>query len=224
MSDLMAVLRAIVRDELNRQRSPALGIVTAVQARDGDSSNNNHDVNVRLRDSGAELQHVPVAVGRPGFSVLPREGDLVLVVFVDGDLNAPVVVGALYDDVNQPPVGKPAEIVYQPTDAEDSSIRRVHLELASGSLLTIDDDKLTIQLGGTEVIVQRDGDVSISGAGKIEIKAQGDLSLEAGGNLSMKAQSNVTLSGVSTSVEGSGSAKLKGASVTLAGNTQFSPS
>jgi phage baseplate assembly protein V len=224
VSDLIEILRAVIRDEMERRRAPELGIVTEVLARESESSDNNHQVKVRLRDSGVELQWVPVAVGRLGLSLLPQVGDLVLVVFVGGDLNSPVVVGSLYDAQVQPPVAKPAEVVYQPTDAQDASLRRFHLELANGSTLTIDEDKLTVALGGTEVVINRDGDVAIKSAAKLSIQTQGDMSLEASGNLDLKAQGNVTVSGVSATVEGQGSAKLKAPAVSLAGNTQFSPS
>ena len=71
MSDMVDIIRAIVRDEMARRRSPELGLVTAVQSRDSDGSDNNHQVNVRLRASGVELQRVPVAAARLGLSLLP---------------------------------------------------------------------------------------------------------------------------------------------------------
>lgn len=224
MSDTVQLLRAIIRDELARRRGPELGVVTAVQPRDADGSENNHQVNVRLRASGVELQHVPVVVSRLGVSVLPKVDDLVLVVFIDDDLNAPVVVGSVYDETVNPPVGKSAELVYMPADPDDSSIRRIHFELGNGSLMTVDDDKVTVQLGGTELVLNRDGDVTLKGAAKLEVKVQSDITLEASGNLELKAQGNVKINGVAVTVEGSGTAKLKAGAVTIAGTTQFSAS
>lgn len=225
MAELIDALRAIVRDELARRLAPEIGIVTAVHARDSDSSDANHQVNVRLVVTGIELQNVPVVVGRLGWSMLPQADDSVLVVFAQGDLNAPVVVGSLYDAQVQPPVAKAAEVVYQPSDAGgDAALRRLHLALGSDVTLTLDDENLSIKLGGTELTLTKDGDISISSAAKLTIKAQGDIGLEAGGNLDLKAQGNVTISGNATSVEGLASAKLKAPSVSLAGNTQFSPS
>jgi hypothetical protein len=224
VSDMIQILRAIVRDEFARRHDPELAIVTAVQPRDADGSENNHQVNVRLRGSGVELQSVPVAVARLGLSLMPKVDDLVLVVFVNGDLNAPIVVGSIYDETVSPPVGKGEELVYIPTDADDSSIRRVHLELGNGSLITVDDEKLTVQLAGTELVIKRDGDVTIKGAGKLEVKTQSDISIQASGNLELKAQGEVKINGVSVTVEGSGSAKLKGPAISLAGMTQFSAS
>ncbi len=222
MSDLITTLRAIVREELTRRRGPELGIVTDVFPRDSQSGVNNHQVNVRLRSSGVELQRAPVAVGRIGFSVLPRSGDLVVVAFV-GDLNAPVVLGSLYDSDSQPPVAKAAETVYQPSEDSDSSIRRFYMELPSGSKLTVDDDKIHIESGGTEVIVERDGDVTVKSAAKVTLQAKGDISIEASGNLQLSAQQNVTVKGLAATLEGQTEAKVKGPSISLAGLTQFSP-
>ncbi|MBX3670446.1 MAG: hypothetical protein KF778_18755 [Rhodocyclaceae bacterium] len=224
MSDMIEVLRAIVRDELSRRASPQLGAVTALFPHDSGSSDGNHQVNVKLRDSGVELQHVPVAVGRLGWSLLPRLDDQVLVVFVNGDFNAPVVVGSVYDESVQPPEAKAEEAVYMPADADDAAIRRLHVELPNGSLITLADDKLTVQLGGTEVVVNKDGDVSVKAAGKLEIKTDADVSIEASGNLDLQAQGNVSIkAGAALTAEGQASAKLKAPSISLAGNTQFSP-
>lgn len=224
MSDLVTLVRAIVRDELTRHASPQVGVVTAVFAAESSSGDANHEVHVKL-GSGLELQHVPVTVGRPGLSMLPKVDDSVLVVFAGGDLNAPLVVGALYDATVRPPEAKAAELVYMPPDPEESGIRRIHLELTNGSLITLDDDKLTVQLGGTELVLNKDGDVSVKSAGKFELKADGDVLIEASGNIELKAQGQAKVSASSSlELSGAASAKLKGPALTLAGNTQFSPS
>jgi phage baseplate assembly protein gpV len=223
VSDLIGTLRAIVRDELARTRAPELGTVTRVLPRDADGSKNNHQVDLRLRGSGVELQHVPVAVGRLGLSALPREGDLMLVVFVGGDLNAPVVLGSLYDDQAHPPVAQPVEVVYQPPDEADSSMRRLHVELPNGTTVTLGDETLEVVLGSTSVVVARDGDVVIEAQGKIRLAAQGDMELEASGDLMIAAQGQLTLQGLTSTLEAQGAAKVKGAKIALAGLTDFSP-
>ena len=147
-----------------------------------------------------------------------------VVIFAGGDMYAPVAIGSLYDSDHQPPVGKPEEAVYQPPDDSDSAIRRLYLETPSGAKVTILDDKLEVESGGTVVTVERDGDVTIKSATNVSLEAQGDISLKASGNLQLEAQQNVTLKGLTVSAEGQAEAKLKGASVTLAGMTSFSPS
>jgi phage baseplate assembly protein gpV len=224
MSELVSLIRAIVGDELARRAEPQLGVVTAVHARDSNASDNNHQVNVRVPASGVELQRVAVAVDRAGRSCLPRVGDLVLVLFVGGDLQGPVVVGTLYDASVRPPVTKPAEVIYEPPDPQESGVRRLAAKLPSGAQILFDDGRLIITLGTTEVVIEADGDVSIKSAAKISIEAQADISVEAAGNLDIKAQGNLTLSGMATTLEGQGAATVKGPVIKVAGATQFSPS
>jgi uncharacterized protein involved in type VI secretion and phage assembly len=223
VSDLVATVRAIVRHELAAVRPPELGIVTAVFPHDAESSDGNHQVSVRLQASGLELQNAPVAVGRLGLSALPRVDDLVVVAFAAGDLNAPVVLGSLYDEQNHPPGAKATEVVYQPPDDEESGVRRLYVELPGGAKLTVDDETVWVEAGDTQVKIAKDGDVTVQAKGKIRLEAQGDLELEASGKLSLSAKGDVKIEGASVTVEGKSAAKLKGAQVSLAGNTQFSP-
>jgi len=223
MSDLIPTLRAIVRDELARMRWCELGSVTTVYSRDADGSKNNHQVNLKLLQSGIELQRVPVASPRIGLSALPNQGDLMLVAFANGDLNAPTALGCLYDDQSHPPVAQDHEVVYQPPDASDSSVRRIHVELQSGGTLTLDDDKLNIVMGDTSLVVNRDGDVVIKSKGKLTLNAESDIEIEANGDLKLSAQNQVTVQGATVSVQGQGQAELKGATVSIGGTIQFSP-
>lgn len=223
MSELVDTIRAIVRDEVARARLPELGSVTLVHAREDDGSKNNHQVDVRLRDSGVELKRVGVAVDRIGVSALPAEGDLVVVAFMGGALNAPVVIGSLYDDQAHPPVAGPEEVVYQPPDDSASGVRRLHVELPNGSLVTLDEDTLTIDWGGTSIVLANGGDVTIEAGGNIKLSASGNVEIEAKGDVKASAQGNLEMTGVSSTVEGQAEAKVKGAQVSLAGNTQFSP-
>jgi uncharacterized protein involved in type VI secretion and phage assembly len=223
MSGLVATLRAIVRHEMAAVRPPELGIVTAVFPRDSESGDGNHQASVRLQASGLELQNAPVAVGRLGLSALPRVDDLVLVAFVGGDLNAPVVLGSLYDDQSHPPVAKANEVVYQPPDDEESGVRRLFVELPGGTKLTVDDETVWVEAGDTQLKIAKDGDVTLQAKGKVHLEAQGDLEIETGGKLALSAKGKVTIEGASVAIEGKSEAKLKGAKVALAGNTQFSP-
>lgn len=225
MTDLITTLRAIIRDELSRMHLPDLGQVTEVFARDADGSDNNHEVNLRLRSTGVELQRVPVAVPRAGMSCLPRLGDLVLVSFLDGDLNAPIATGTVYDEEARPPVGAADEIVYQPLEDEASGVRRLHLELPGGATVTFEDEVLRIEAGDTSVIINRDGDVEVKAAGNLTVSATGDLKLSADGAVEITSGTGLTLkAGTEAKLEGSASTTVKGPQVTLAGMTQFSAS
>jgi phage baseplate assembly protein gpV len=223
--DVMSTFRAIVRDELARIRPPELGQVTRSYAREDDSNDGNHQVNVKLAASGIELQRVPLTVTRAGWSALPNVGDLVVITFVGGDLNAPIALGALYSDQAHPPVAKEHEIVYLAPDTDDSSLRRMHFELANGNTFTIKDDTLEIVMGGTTLTVHKDGDIEIKSGGKISFQSDGDFEIKASGNVNIEAQSSLSLKGDSSAtLEGTGQAQVKGGQITLAGITQLNPS
>jgi len=224
VSDLLTTLRAIVREELARRAQPELATVTRVWAREGDDSRSNHQVSLRLRGSGAELERVPVAVPRLGLSALPNEGDLMLVAFVGGDLNAPVALGCLYDEQAHPPVAQLHEVVYQPPDDADSAVRRFHCELSNGAALTLSDDKLEIVLGDTSIVVDRDGDLTLAAKGNLKLTAQGDIELTAQGDVKVTAQGQLQAKGMAATVEGQSQASFKAPQLGIAGMLQFSPS
>lgn len=215
MSGIVPALQAVVRDELATRRYAELGIVTQVYTNEGGSGDTNLAVNLRVRGSAVELQHVPVMVGRLGFSSVPRVGDLAVLVFVGGDLNGAVVLGFLYDEQTRPPDGKATELVYKvPDDAADDD-RRLEVQLPSGNKLTLQDKKLTVTMGGTTLTVEADGAITLDAAGDLKLKAGGAVTIEAGTDATLKAGTAVT-------VEGQTEAKLKGVTTTIAGITSFS--
>jgi uncharacterized protein involved in type VI secretion and phage assembly len=214
MSAIVPALQAIVRDELAATRGIELGIVTEAFTNEGGSGDTNLAVNVRLRGSALELQHVPVAVGRLGVSWAPREGDLVVLAFVGGDVNGAVAIGFLYDEQVRPPDATPTELVYVVPDDAESGVRRAELALPNGNTVTVEDEKVTIALGGTTLTVEADGAITLDAAG--------DLVLKAGGAVTIEASQAATMKGQSVTLEGQSEAKLKGATTTIAGTTNFS--
>jgi uncharacterized protein involved in type VI secretion and phage assembly len=215
MSTLVPSLQAVVRDELHALRTVELGVVTQVYTNEGGSGDNNLAVNARVRGSALELQHIPVAVGRLGVSLIPRVGDLAVIAFVAGDVNSPVVIGFLYDEQTRPPDAKATELVYVVPDDADDDARRVEVQLPSGNKLTLQDKKLTVTMGSTTLTLEADGAITIQAGGDITLKSQGAVSIEAQTDVKVKA-------GTSASIEGGTEAKLKGATTTIAGMTSFS--
>jgi uncharacterized protein involved in type VI secretion and phage assembly len=152
-------------------------------------------------------------------------GDLVLVSFLRGDLNAPIAFGAVYDEERRPPVAVSQEFVYQPPDEEESGIRRIHLELANGTMLTVEDEEVRLESGETTIIVKHDGDVEVSSKGKIKVSSKSDLDLGADGNISIAAKGDLKLEATgSAELSGTAGATVKSPQIKLAGMTDFSPS
>jgi phage baseplate assembly protein gpV len=219
MSLFVPTVRAIVRAEIDQRRDLALAVVTQVFT----GAEDYLAVNAQLRGSDLELQKVPVMVGRAGISAIPRVDDLVVIGFLHGDVNAPLVLGHVYDDAAPPPDAKPDEVVYVVPDEESDEARRLHVELPNGNTLTVTDSKVSVIMGGTTIEVEADGSIKLTAAADLELNADGDIKLKAGGNVNIEAGGDAVLKGTSVTAEGSGEAKLKGANVSIAGNTSFSP-
>lgn len=221
MSLLLPTLRAVARDELAAVRPISLASVTSVDTNADGSGKRNVEVNAQLHGSDLELQRVPVATGRVGLSAAPRVGDTVVVAFVGGDLNGPVVIGSLYDDQRHPPKAGPDEIVYQvPDDA--AGARRIEIITAGGHTVTVTDDDVKIVMGGTTLEVAADGAVTIAAATDISLQAQGDVTITAGKNLTLEASANL---GMKAGAQGTFEAQattVKGSTTTIAGMTSFS--
>lgn len=212
MSSLVPLMTQVARRELAAHRSLALGVVGEVFTNEGGSAEHHLECSVRLHGSGLTLTGVPVAVARPGLSVAPRPGDLVVLGFVDGDVNGAIVLGTLHSDGTPPPDAAPDEVVYAVPDSGGE--RRFELLLPNGNALTVTDDAVTMAMGSTTVTIEADG--------AITMEAGADITLKANGALTLEAASTATLKGASVSVQGSGSAELKGSTTTIAGMTSFS--
>jgi uncharacterized protein involved in type VI secretion and phage assembly len=222
VTTFVGVMSEVARRELATHRSLSLGVVTESFTNSGGSGEHHLDCNVRLHGSGLVLQHVPVAVTRPGLSAVPRVGDLVVVGFLDGEINGPVLLGALHADGIPSPDAEPDEVVYEVPDAGGSA-RRVQLRLPNGNTVTVTDEEVTIDFGGTKVLVENGGGITLEASGDITITAGGNLKLEANANVEIKAMANFEAkASANATVQGSAAATLKGAVTTIAGLTSFS--
>ncbi|MCH9686078.1 MAG: phage baseplate assembly protein V [Deltaproteobacteria bacterium] len=164
MSDLIDVLRSIVRDELRMLRIADLGVVTSVFPHaQGDT--HNHECNIKLRESELELRKVPVATPHVGMVSAPRVGDLVLVHYVGGDPNRAVVTGRLYSNEANPPEHGEGEFVLQAPFDGDTSIK-------------IDEEQSVIVTTGANVVkIFKDGNIEVSGEGDLAVDVAGNVEL-----------------------------------------------
>ena len=192
---LFESIRRIVQDELQSVRTAELAVVQEQHPSDPD----NYACTVVLRDSGIVLRNVPVATSRIGAVAIPAVGELVLVQFVGGDVNAPVIVGRLYNERDRPPENEDGRaVLHLPLGASDDSA--VHVELKSGDarelsvklgsavtfVLRDDDPVVEIDAGGqAKVTIDRDGKVAVQSNGKLELKAS-EITIEAQGKLTLK--------------------------------------
>ncbi|MDQ4043677.1 MAG: phage baseplate assembly protein V [Actinomycetota bacterium] len=206
---LYETVQRIVQEELGRVRTVELAIVEEQHPHASDSDKDNYACTVRLRNSGIVLKQVPVATSRIGLASIPAVGELVLVQFVGGDINAPIVTGRLYNDEDRPPVNDDGQaITHLPLGAEDGDA--VHVELHSG-----DKREISIKLGeGVSVNVVDDDPVvkvEVDG-GKLKLQVDRD------GAVTLESQGNVKLTGDQIVVEAQSQLDLKGGTVNIKGS------
>lgn len=165
MSDLMHILRAVVREELKALRLGDIAVVTSSMPHaDGDT--HNYECSVKLREQGLELRKVPIATPHIGMASAPREGDLVYISYVGGDPNRPVVVGRLYSDKQNPPIHAEGEW-------------RVESPLAGEASLTIDKDQSIVLTAGKNIItIKKDDVIEITGEADLKIEVKGDVNIK----------------------------------------------
>jgi phage baseplate assembly protein gpV len=165
VTDLMHVLRAVIREELKTLRLGDIGVVTTSLPHQG-GDEHNYECHVKLREQDLELRNVPIATPHVGMVSAPREGDLVLVSYVGGDPNRPIVVGRLYSDKANPPVHAADEW-------------RVETPLAGKTSLAIDKDQsVVITAGKTTITIKQDAAIEIVGEADLKIEVKGDVQLK----------------------------------------------
>ena len=207
MSGFVDAMKKVAEAEVRKLHVSELGIVTSVFPHSGDGDKDNYECNVRLKDLDVELRKVPAATSHIGLSHIPHVGDLVLLNFVNGDINSPIIVGRLYNDEDRPPTSSAEEIVYKPPYSKNTQLRRLHLDLPGDDVtITIKDDQIKLHIGKS--------DISIDGNG-ISVESQLDISIKSQGDLSIKAKNIKMESDQETQLSASSKMTLKGSTVDI---------
>lgn len=124
----------------------------------------------------------PMAGPGRGLYLLPEVDDEVLVMFEQGRIDSPFVIGSLWNGQDPPPA----------TNNDGANNLRV-LKSRSGHTITLDDtdgaEKITIadkQGKNTVVIDSAANSITLTADQDVKVVAKGNVSIEAGGDLSLK--------------------------------------
>jgi uncharacterized protein involved in type VI secretion and phage assembly len=212
-SGLIDAVARIARHEMAARAMAAAGVVTEV------FTETDHAVTVELRDTKLVLPRVPVAVGLLGFAAIPAVGDLVLVLFLEGDRNAPVVAGRLYQpDLNPPEHAEDQAVLALPAGADEPKVKlvvdgatpKITLDLPGDVHLEIGDGVVHLDVGALHTRLDA------AGGGRVEVAAGGStITLKKDGDITVKAAGNLVLEGTEVQVKGSAKVSVKGAIVEL---------
>lgn len=196
MNDMLSLIREIVREELQATRLADIAVVSSVFPHTGDDDTHNYECNVKLREDELELRKVPIATPHIGMVSVPKEGDLVLINYVNGDPNRAVIVGRLYHDKANPPKHEPDEW-------------RVESPHKGVSSLAIDKEgSLVLTAGKTILTLKKDGDLDIQGEADVNITTKGKVQLKGDADLKIEVKGKVELKCTDCTVDASGSIEL----------------
>lgn len=207
----------IARHAADHRETAAFGIVTAVHhalTGQGDLA-----VDLDLRDRGMVLPRVPIAVGALGVTAAPAVGDLATVLFAEGDIHAPVVVGFLHHPDHPAPELSQEQIAL--------SLPPGSLNPSAHALLDYAAPSLNLKIGNNTEVAIEDGAVRItSGGASIEIDAGGSeeikvdtggakLLMTAGGEVTVEADQKLTFKATEIEMKASATVKISGAKVDI---------
>ena len=236
MDDIVGVMKKVAAREARRMHVAELGVVTESFPHSDEGDDDNYECSVKLLNrkqpdgSDFELKKVPVATPYLGWACIPSVDDLVLVQFIGGELNAPVITGRLYTDDPRPPANKPGEFLIRHKSDEGGSIKLdedgkiVLTSPNEKNVVTIEDDSISlagdkysiiIDVSNDKITIQSNKDLEISAKqGKCVIDVQ-ELEIKSSGATKVEAQGELTIKGSTVQAEASGPFKVKGATIDL---------
>jgi len=133
-----------------------------------------------------------------GIMFLPRIGDEVLVSFVEGDPDQPVIAGSLFNSNNVPPYSLPA----------NKNISTIRSTGTPGQPSEVNEIKFDDSAGNQ--------DMSISAAKDLDVKSVSDTTLSVGNNLSVTTTGSATLTADTTlTMKANSSEALNAATLTM---------
>jgi phage baseplate assembly protein gpV len=205
-NNLLETIRQVVRQELRRSQGSMLAVV-----QEEHGSNGEYACTVKLHDSDIVLKKVPVATARMGMASIPAVDELVLLQFLGGDINRPVIIGSLYNDEDQAPEHGSAQVICQLPLGGGG----VTLKLNGGNTPTLE-----IEIGSSLKVSLRDDDPVVeidvgSGNSALQIDSDGTLAITSGMGITIEAGTDLVFKGSNVKIEGSGQVNIKGAVVNI---------
>lgn len=226
MDSIVGVMQKVAQQEAQKIYTTELGVVTAIFPHAAESDKDNYQCSVKLKNrkqpdgSDFELRKVPIATPHLGWANIPNIDDLVLVNFIGGNLNAPVIIGRLYNDIDRPPVNKEKEILLQHDLKAGGSIK---LDAEGVITLTSKDQKSIVTVKDQEItssnekcsVILKEGDMTIksekctidlkgstvsidNGSCKIEVSSSGITIDAASNNVTVKSMGSVKIGDATT--------------------------
>jgi uncharacterized protein involved in type VI secretion and phage assembly len=228
MTSLLEVIQGVAQHQANQILTCEIGKVSSVFPHTGEDDKNNYECNVEIVGLGGELRKVPIATQQIGAASLPNVGDLVVVAFVRGNVNQPIMLGRLYNDEDRPPLFDQNEVIHRlPLHSDDDKAIKVELRktdneparellimLAPKVEVRVIDTKVLAQVGDTKLTLEQKGDsdglITVeAGKSKIVVNQDGDVLLESEGKIDMNSTGDISLAAPNISLKSDQAIKIE---------------
>jgi uncharacterized protein involved in type VI secretion and phage assembly len=224
LTGIIDAVKKVAENELKKVLTTELGVVTSVFPHSTDGDNDNYECSVRLKDKDMELRRVPMMTQHIGLSNPLHVGDLVVVTFINGDINAPIILGRLYNDEDRPPVSKQEEVIYKPPYSKNPDLKRLNIVLpgpeAENVNIEVHDDVMTTKVGKSAVTIKQAGMIELkTEPGKkciiilddkgLRIDTGGDIQIHSSGAMTIECDSDLTLKAQNIKMEAQQAIKMK---------------
>jgi uncharacterized protein involved in type VI secretion and phage assembly len=224
MSGIIDAVKKVAEREFAKMLTPELGVVTSVFPHSEESDNDNYECNVKLQYRDLELRRVPILTQQIGLSNPLHVGDLVLIMFIYGDVNAPVILGRLYNDQDRPPLSKQEEVIYKPAYSRNPDLKRLNIVLPGSDEENVDikihDNLMSTKIGKSVVTLKEPGVIELkTEPGKnstvimddkgLRIITEGDIEIQSQGSITFRSEKDFSIKAQNIAVESQQSTKLK---------------
>lgn len=238
MLDIVSLVRQVVQAEMDARSPSAFGFVEAVHLPDATGATQ-YACDIKLQGTEATYEKVPLTTAYLGHVAPPVVGDVVVLSFVGGDPDQPIIAGLVFSDaVQAPEVAEGQMLTRLPHDGADEARidtvqtagsnggREWTVTLPSGPTLTMTDGSVTAVLGDRELTLDGDAGeatlktggavLTLTDKGDITLKGDGALTIEAATDLTLKAGTNLLVeAGASGEVKAGATMDIKGALINL---------
>ena len=215
------MIRKIAQREVDKFHLLEYGKVESVNIHESEDDGIGYTCSVllvgRTTDDGEmlKLENVPISTPFTGQINVPYIDDLVLISYINGDFELPVIIGRLYSREKKPPLFQDGqhllELSQEPTSLSEPPIMDIKFVDGAQTTINIRDSSVMVTIGGMKLTISSgdEGKVELeAGSTKISLLEDGDLSLETSTNISIKGSADINM-------EASGNVNIKGAKVNL---------
>lgn len=228
MPGIIDAVKKVTENEMRKVLTTELATVTSVFPHSDEGDNDNYECNVRLMSKDLELKKVPMMTQHIGLSNPLHVGDLVVVTFINGDVNGPVILGRLYNDEDRPPLSKQEEVIYKPAYSKNPDLKRLNIVLPGPEEESVNielhDNIMTTKVGKSLVTLKEEGTIELkTEPGKkciiilddkgIRIDTEGDIQIHSSGSMTVECDQDLTFKAQNITMESQQAIKMKSGSI-----------